>query len=564
MKSRVRDSVVKVKDSQGLVFKYLIWMAALISISMSPWTNMDSLIIPKLAILFATSLSLIPFILSYRNFILQTIIGKLLILISVLIILQLLLVVWFTPAPFEQQFYGRTGRGLGFATELAIILILLSSTLSFRLEAKGTLQVGLIASCYFTSLYSIGQRLGFDLFDWVTRTNGIVGTLGNPNFQSSFAAMALIPTATYFWWRKNGKFLTILAILPLVILIYLSESTQGYLISLVVIGIYMLLYFWYSRKRLFYVFVTIFLLLQSIVLLGIFNKGPFASIIYKISIQSREDFYRVSIAIANDHPLFGVGLDSLGDNYLKYWNPDITSSIGEFADNSHNSFLQYASTGGYPLAILQYLIPFLVIYSFFKIQKFYGKFNSFYTALFSAWIAFQLQALISPSNIAMLMWNAVISGALLGSALMITKQDMIHSKDIRLNFIKPLMYFLFIAGLVIIYPLYKVDNLYVVANKTGDGDLAIESALSFPESSIRYARIGRVLLESNLLPQALELGRAAVKFNPNAPSAWALILLNNSAPLEERVKAKQEVLRLDPFNMEIRGIQFPPELDPGN
>jgi hypothetical protein len=63
-----------------------------------------------------------------------------------------------------------------------------------------------------------------------------------------------------------------------------------------------------------------------------------------------------------------------------------------------------------------------------------------------------------------------------------------------------------------------------------------------------------VLLNSGLYPQSLDIARSAVKFNPNAVSAWVLILVNESAPINERQKAKNEILRLDPFNKEVKNF----------
>jgi len=80
----------------------------------------------------------------------------------------------------------------------------------------------------------------------------------------------------------------------------------------------------------------------------------------------------------------------------------------------------------------------------------------------------------------------------------------------------------------------------------------IMSALtSYPESSVRYNTMTLEFLKSNLLPQAVDLGRKAVKFNPNSVSAWALIFVNPQAPLEERIRARAEILRLDPLNTEV-------------
>jgi hypothetical protein len=73
----------------------------------------------------------------------------------------------------------------------------------------------------------------------------------------------------------------------------------------------------------------------------------------------------------------------------------------------------------------------------------------------------------------------------------------------------------------------------------------------FPESSVKYNLFTQELLKSNLPQQALEMGRAAIKFNPNAVSAWALIFVNPQAPLNERLKARSEIIRLDPRNTEV-------------
>ena len=91
---------------------------------------------------------------------------------------------------------------------------------------------------------------------------------------------------------------------------------------------------------------------------------------------------------------------------------------------------------------------------------------------------------------------------------------------------------------------------------TGNGDLAIKSAKAFPESVVRYQRIGIELLNSGLLDQSLDVARSAVEFNPNAISGWALILANERAPLTEKIKAQTEILRLDPFNYEIRDLKL--------
>jgi hypothetical protein len=85
----------------------------------------------------------------------------------------------------------------------------------------------------------------------------------------------------------------------------------------------------------------------------------------------------------------------------------------------------------------------------------------------------------------------------------------------------------------------------------GDGDLAIKVAKMYPESVVRYSVLTRALLDSGLSVPALDLARSAVEFNPNSPALWALLLINPSAPIEERRAAKAKLLILDPLNKEV-------------
>jgi hypothetical protein len=109
-----------------------------------------------------------------------------------------------------------------------------------------------------------------------------------------------------------------------------------------------------------------------------------------------------------------------------------------------------------------------------------------------------------------------------------------------------------IFGVLILAPYFNVDRLQLLAMNSGNGDLAIKSTKMFPESVLRYSTMSRELLNSGLQIQALDLARSAVKFNPNSPSLWVLILINQSAPLDERKEAQTKLLELDPLNKEIK------------
>jgi hypothetical protein len=290
-----------------------------------------------------------------------------------------------------------------------------------------------------------------------------------------------------------------------------------------------------------------------VAILGMLNNGPLASILYKYSVQSRGEFFRTAISTTKDNAVFGVGLDSFGDFSTIYKSAKDAAGVNEPVDNAHNYFLNYAANGGILLALLYIAITVLALISFFKLQKQVGKFNIKLSALFSAWVGFQAQSVISPGTIPIILNGMILNGVLIG----LSARGLISDQKLALNYnlFRPFSYFLVIMSLLITYPYYNVDRLQLKSLNTNDGLLAIKAATSYPESSLRYARIGTKLLESNLGKEGLEVGRAAVKFNPNSISAWGLILANSTAPLQERQFALKEILRLDPYNQKIREIE---------
>lgn len=532
-------------------FDVILYFAVLVTLALTPMFNSDSLIIPKLVLLFALGMYMLPKVLENLKYVYHYKKLRLLAVLAIIFILQMILSMLASNTPFEQQFFGRTGRGLGFITYFSLIIILLASAIFIKKSGLNKLLFWLVISSGITSLYSLMQRFGLDIFEWETKTNGIIGTLGNPNFQGSFAAMALVPALVYFWSPRTSRVYSLSFSLILVITIVVCQSTQGYIAALASISIYLLIYAWYKGKPKFYSLLILVFLAGLVALAGMLNKGPLAAYLYKISVQSRGEMWRTAFNAANNNPFLGTGPDSFGDFSLLYRDQKTANGIAEFTDNAHNFFLQFAATGGYTLALVYLAIIVLSLHSFIKLQREKNSFDKNLAAVFSAWLCFQLQSIISPASISTLTWNFIISGSLIGlSAQNWTTNESKLLKPKRLT--KVFSYFFILSSILITYPLFNSDRLALKSIRTGDGNLAIVAAKSYPESVIRYSRIGTTLLTSGLYPQSLDVARSAVKFNPNAISAWILILVNESAPISERQKAKNEILRLDPFNKEVK------------
>jgi O-antigen ligase len=542
------------KVRQPSVYNVIILFSFLGTLAISPWVNKDSMIIPKLFLLFVCASYLLPKIIYSIPDVLQFNKIKILFVISTLITIQIVVVAIISKAPFEQQLFGRTGRGLGIITAISLLLVTLASALFIKREKIKLLLNGLVISCLISSVYSIFQSFGIDFLKWDSKTNGVIGTLGNPNFQSSFAALALIPTAVLFWNIRYKYVGSIFFCCLLVWVIFRTQSTQGFVSAAVAILMFTIAISYQKYKPISYILFIVLFFSGVVAILGMLNRGPLNSYLYKVSVQSRGDFWRSAFATANDHPFFGVGIDSFGDSYLKYRDEiAISHPWAEYADNAHNFFLEYAATAGYPMVILQMSLIVLTLFSYIQTQKKIARFDENLIAVFIAWSVFQLQSFISPGNLSLMMWNSVLSGTLIGVSVLTTSnlEELVPVKKQVVAKTRIYSFSFVIAAFLIIYPLYNTDHQQMKAMSTGNGDLAISSAKQYPESVLRYQIITRQLLNSGLPAQALDLARSAVKFNPNSANLWALIVINPTAPSVERVEAKAEILKLDPLNKEV-------------
>ena len=113
-----------------------------------------------------------------------------------------------------------------------------------------------------------------------------------------------------------------------------------------------------------------------------------------------------------------------------------------------------------------------------------------------------------------------------------------------------------VLACVLTFPLFNADKLTRQANIEKDALLAVKAAKTYPESVIRYNLLGAELYESGLYDLSLEIARSAVKFNPNSYQTWILILVNPKATNEERYQAKEQLIRIDPFNKVIQNYQI--------
>jgi O-antigen ligase len=547
---------MKVRETNYLP-KILIFGVMTITLIITPNINKDSLLIPKMIIFFCLALYMVPITFRSLRGLLSDNYIKSLVILGFFLLIDGILILINSSEPMEQLFFGRTGRGMGFITFISFIMILLASSIIIKSVHTKILLSGVVIAGLVTSFYSCIQFFGIDIFKWSSKTNGIIGTLGNPNSQSSFAAMILIPAVVIFWTSKYKWLLVPFAVSVLFFSLYISQSTQGYISAILSTLAITLIFLWYRNKITFFILAVFSTISGIVAVFGMLGHGPLSYYLYKISVQSRGDFWRSAVTTGNSHPIFGVGFDSFGDYMLKYRDQVAAEHpFAEYADSAHNFYLDYLATGGYVFLLLNIFLTIFVLRAFFVLQRNKKRFDKHMAALFSAWLVIQLQSIINTQTIPFVSWNALISGAVIGMAgtsIQLSRSTVeINAQQKKLKNSNLLGSILLIIGLIIMFPYFNNDRLTLKAINSGNGDLLISATTAYPESSLKYSQASLALFESGSLAPSLLLAQRGVEFNPNSVSLWALILANPTASIENRQAAKSKILELDPFNKEVK------------
>jgi hypothetical protein len=397
------------------------------------------------------------------------------------------------------------------------------------------------------------QTFGLDPISWINPYNPITGSLGNPNFASSFLAMSscglLVLGVKHIKNIKVSLTIFILIIFYLV-LIYRSNSIQGFLVF--VIGTMTIFaIFIYSTPALhkFFMPVLIFNGISLIlVTFGIAKKGPF-SFLYKDSIRQRGYYWDSAIEMMKVRPFSGVGLDSFGDWYYQVRSVDsaiqspLTSSSA-----AHNVFLDMGSNGGFPLFIIY---AGIIIYTFMagiKFLKNSTSINYAFTSIFSLWICYQAQSLISINQIGVAIWGWATTGLVIGF-MRNSKNDPSlkpKAKKIRLNLELPAAIFGLVLGVIVGLPSLLTDANFRSAYIGKSAENLISVSLKYPEDSVRTLQAAEALSKSGLLEQSDALLGHILKVNPRSYGAWQLRYQISEPGSDAQIEAKTVLNKLNP------------------
>jgi O-antigen ligase len=556
--------------AQHRIYQILLFSGPLITLAVNPWTSYDPIGLPKMLLLasFATSLGFL--LISRRNEV-KAKLPRATWIIFATFASWLVVSMFFSGAPLQQQLWGSFGRNTGFLTYVSLLTILIATAILSSRDYYAGLTKALVGTALPMTAYCLVQMAGKDPIGWSEFAT--FGTLGNVNFLSAFFGMtslACLALASYSSFKFSSR--SLLAALGLLD-IYIAFSTgsiQGVVIFIAGVFALLAIRLRYFKGKIKISLIGLYLitLITSVTTgtLGLFNKGPLAQFLYQPSVIFRSDYIHAGWEMTLRKPLFGVGLDSYGDWYRESRGEISTlrAGVDRIANSAHNIFLDISSNGGVVLGISFLAIVLIAGVSAIRFIKSESQFDPYFAAIASVWFAYQIQALVSINQIGVGVWGWLLSGALIGYGQLSRKaskqQDSAAREPASKKSYRGAQLSAkdsvaaisgFALGLLIAAPPVSADIGYRTANLTGDIARITTAVNKLGGTQFHKELALDFAMRNNREAEVESLAKALVLEYPRSFFGWRVLSVLTASTPAERELALIKARELDPFNPEL-------------
>jgi O-antigen ligase len=556
-------SQVAIKNRQSTL---LLVLGPLTSLAISPFSNFDPINLIKLVVVVSFAGALLALLLyssmrdAYSN-------HRLLLVVTLGLALWLILSFAVSKSPINQQIWGVFGRSTGLLTYVSLIIVLFVTAVISDKKLYHKLVDALVITSVPMTIYALAQIAGQDPISWSEMAP--FATLGNINFSSAFFGLAALCSLVFVMDPMNRLFARLaLAVLVIVQMLIVLEtgSIQGFMIFIAGTGIAIFLWL-RSRPRLRLLqvpYVVVGLLGLGGVVAALFNLGPLARFVFQNTILFRFDYWYAGWMMTLKNPIFGVGLDSYGDWYRELRGEVATLRTGpdRITNTAHNIYLDISASGGFPLLFLYLGILSLALRAAIKVIRRQKEFNPYFTALFSAWVAYLIQAGVSINQIGVGIWGWLFTGALIGYEV-VTREEpsklgtksAVAKQASQMPASAALLGILgFGVGFALAFVPLNADSNFKDSLQSGVArdQFVASKALGATAFHMELALDAAIKANDELL--ASEIANELIERYPRDFMAWRVKQVLTSSTPEEREFAYQRLKAMDPYNPDIQRV----------
>jgi O-antigen ligase len=533
----------------------------------SPSISLDPINIPKLSVLVPSGFMIVGIILlSLKKYMFGM--SRIFLSLLFLFLFQMTLVLLLADAPFNQQFFGVSGRNTGFLAYFSLVFLSLGASFASTSKMLEKISYSAISIGILSALYGLLQTTGNDPIKWNNPYNSVITFLGNPNFASSSLGMCSVAAFALLLGGKRSlvvKGLLLVLIITSVALTLLSKSQQGTLVfaagSFAVLTYFLLKHQKFQNKKILGAYFFASLTVGIITILGMLNQGPLGSLLYKASVRQRGFYWNAAREMMLSHPFFGVGFDSYGDWYFAKRSANAALLTPTTQSNSaHSIFLDLGASGGIPLFIINIALVLLTVLAIFKLIKRQKTFEWPLAAVIGMWVAYESQALISINQLGLGVWGWIFMGLIIGYEYSTRSNDAENNqtntgrntfshkaksgRESNLVYLGGLIGL--VIGMVVTVPIFQADANFRKAIGGSDANVVIKASSAHPEDLTRTLQLAEALYGSQLKDQGDELLEHILNENPRFFNAWLLKFNFSERDSAAWLEAKSNLELLNP------------------
>jgi len=437
--------------------------------------------------------------------------------VSLIYLSILIIVLFFSQQNFLAGFFGIEGRRTGFLLYLVLLLIFFQLIeWSSEKNIEKMIQIIILAGL-IQQVYGFMQLFELDPIAWNSQ-NRILGVMGNPNYYSAFIGISLIANLLFLQSKRSKlSIFVIFTIFSGIFIIYESRSVQGLFVLFSGFVTFALIKALNYKKR-FYPMLIITGLLSVGAVLDLLQKSPWKPLLYEQSVSARGTFWKTAVEIGNSNPILGIGFNGYRNEYLNYVDKTALEKSGAetIVDSPHNYFLEFYASGGVPLAIINLFFFGLILTSIVILLKSKKKPTDISIVVISCWVGFQVQALISPIHITLIVW-----GWIFGSLIVIIAfTNSFHSQKFNKithqtsNYIGSAIGFAITA--TISYLPFQLDHDLRVALQQGNDQKVYKLTNNLISDVTQKMNLAKYFVDRNQYNLAELISRDALLLQPNS------------------------------------------------
>jgi len=554
-------------DKSGAILSIGVALTTLIV-----WTSglTEPVGMPKLAILAPTSLILLGYFLPNAKALFRE--QKVAVMAVVLFLVWMAFAALVSSNPISRSFYGVEARRTGWLTYFSFGAIFLIATFMRTAKSRKRIYSAFLICGLFNVIYSLIVLISKkDPIPWNNVYGTILGTFGNPNFISAFLGLFVVALFAIFVDAKIKLPLRVLSAIGILVSVYEiieTSSIQGLVVVVlgisIVLGVYLKFQFKNNKLTLGY-FLSLGVM-AVVGILGTLQKGPLATLLYKDSVSFRGEYWFAGIRMIQSSPVFGLGPDSYGNWYRQFRDSSsiVRPGIETTANTAHNVFIDIGVNGGIPVLLAYLVLQALVLTKIFAILKRSATFDGTFWSFSVIWICYHAQSMISINQIGLGIWGWVFGGLILSyqTPSLDSKleapisEKLTHGKRNAISSDSGAgVVFASIGGLIsilLVFPPLAADHAWRAALQASDANVLDQALEKWPRESGRLIFGSEIFANNKLNDFALKFARLAVQDDPNNYESWRTLSKTPGASIEEIQKAKQEMIRLDPLNPDLK------------